>query len=52
MKLMPLADRKDAQQKEQTLKILRTQETEELAKKANQNLAKANADFPVYLSPE
>ena len=45
MKLLSLTTTKDSQQKEQTLKILRIQEIEELARKANANLAKAEADF-------
>jgi hypothetical protein len=50
MKLLSFSERKDTQQKEQTLKILRTQEVEELASKANAKLARAEADFNATLA--
>ena len=50
MKLLSFSEKKDQQQQEQTLKILRTQEVMELEKKANQNLAKAQADFQSTLA--
>lgn len=45
MRLMSPFQSRDRQQEEQTRKILRAQEIEELATKANANLAKAQADF-------
>lgn len=45
MKLLSRISTKDAQQKEQTLKVLRAQEVEELAKTVNAKLARAEADF-------
>lgn len=45
MKLLSPLAQKDKQQEETVRKILRTQETEELAKKANIKLARAEADF-------
>lgn len=50
MKLLSFTERKDSQQKEQTIKILRTQEVNDLAKTANANLARAEADFNATLA--
>lgn len=50
MKLLTPFAQKDKQQEEQTRKILRTQEIEELATKANARLARAESDFNAVLA--
>lgn len=50
MKLMSPFQNRDKQQEEQTRKILRIQEIEDLATKANANLAKAQAEFNTTLA--
>lgn len=50
MRLLTPNQTKDLQSEEQVLKILRTQETEEAAKRANMGLARAEADFAATLA--
>lgn len=50
MKLLSVLGTKDTQQQELTRKILRTQEVEELATKANAHLARAESDFQTALA--
>jgi hypothetical protein len=50
MKLLSFVQTKDSQQKEQALKVMRAQEIEELASKANAKLARAEADFQSTLA--
>lgn len=50
MKLLTFQKTKDALQNEQALKVIRSQEVEELAKKTNAKLARAEADFNTTLA--